>query len=79
MAIKEFEFETQEYRDYLAANPDNKFDRFPEKIVVYTGADIPPDDLQPPVDGYTIEEMRAGLIAMGHPKKRIDAWVSRYE
>lgn len=79
MAIKKFDFETDEYRDYLAANPDNKFDRFPEKIVIYTGDDIPPDDLLPPVNGYTIEQMREDLAATGHPQYRIDAWVARYE
>jgi len=76
--IKTFGFETQGYREYLSDNVDAKLYRYPEKIVVFTGADVPPDDLDDKYCELMIDGLRDSLLSDGHGADRVDAWLGKY-
>ena len=75
--IKTFGLETKQYISYLEKNLENKIYRYPEKIVVFTGDDFPPDNLD---DMYC----DMGLVALAehlaesHPVERVNAWLGKY-
>jgi len=76
--IKTFDMETKAYTKYLQSNEDAIFYRYPEKIVVFTGDDIPPADLDDKYCELMIDGLRASLLADGHGVDRVDAWLGKY-
>lgn len=76
--IKTFKKENQTYADYLADNVDAKLYRYPEKIVVFTGDDLPPDDLDDKYCSLGIDGLREELKSQGHDNVRITAWLGKY-
>ncbi len=75
--IKTFQLETKQCASYLEKNPDNKVYRYPEKIVVFTGDDIPPDNL----DDLWCDMGAVALadhLAESHPVERVNAWLGKY-
>lgn len=76
--IKTFTEENQEYRDYIAANDDAQFYRYVTKIVVFTGDDVPPDDLDERYCALDIDGLREELKSQGHDNVRITAWLGKY-
>lgn len=76
--IKTFNFETDKYDNYLADNADAKIYRYPTKIVVFTGDDVPPDDLDDRYCALGIDGLREELKSQGHDNVRITAWLGKY-
>lgn len=76
--IKTFTEENQEYRDYIAANDDAQFYRYVTKIVVFTGDDVPPDDLDERYCALGIDRLREELEYRGHDGVRIRVWLEKY-
>lgn len=76
--IKTFYGETQECREYITNNVDAKLYRYPEKIVVFTGDDVPPDDLDERYCTLGIDGLREELKSQGHDNARITAWLGKY-
>jgi len=78
MSVIEFAFETPECLSAMSA-AGAFVDRYPTKIVIYTGGDVPPSDIAtPPCDGMTLEQYRSELIARGYSAERVDLWLGRY-
>ncbi len=75
--IKTFDFETDEYRAYISANPQAKLHRYPTKLVVFTGADIPPEDLDERYCEIGIDGLRESLLT-DHGVDRVNAWLGKY-
>lgn len=76
--IKTFNFETDKYDNYLTNNSDAKIYRYPTKIVVFTGDDLPPGDLDDRYCALGIDGLRDELKSQGHDNARITAWLGKY-
>jgi hypothetical protein len=76
--IKTFTKENSQYEKYITANDGAVYYRYPEKIVVFTGDDIPPSDLDDKYCELMIDGLRDSLLADGHGADRVDAWLGKY-